>query len=303
LQGTLQSNSQAVAAQIQGSHVVDSAAPVLKSTLKITVINMATGLIAGGGLGLLLVVLLGLLSTKLRTRSDVALALDAPIELSEPHRIRLRARRSRTAAAVADHLSVGLSSGATPSPVAVVSIDSDQVAAAAILELGRQLSESGKRVLIADLTPKGALARGANATAKAPSVIEGSRGGRLTVAQPSHRERASGPLALRRDPDAPQPAWFESWADSDVLITFANVDPASGAEHLRTWSTQAIAIVTAGKSTGMKISSIANMLRLANVPLAYGVLLEADPRDDSLGIASTTQALGYRERQSRMAGI
>jgi hypothetical protein len=61
------------------------------------------------------------------------------------------------------------------------------------------------------------------------------------------------------------------------------LDPALGADHLATWTSDSAVILTVGESTGTKIHTIGQMIRLGGVTLVSGILLGADKDDVSLG--------------------
>ena len=68
---------------VEGSEVLDAAAPLPHSgRLKLAILYAATGLVAGLALGLGIVIVMALVSDRLRRRDDVAHALGAPVNLS-----------------------------------------------------------------------------------------------------------------------------------------------------------------------------------------------------------------------------
>jgi hypothetical protein len=69
------------------------------------------------------------------------------------------------------------------------------------------------------------------------------------------------------------------------MITLATFDPAVGADHIRTWASDAVAVVSAGRSSGTRIHSAGQAIRFAGVRLVSGVLLGADRDDESSGVA------------------
>jgi hypothetical protein len=71
---------------------------------------------------------------------------------------------------------------------------------------------------------------------------------------------------------------------SDLLLTVAELDPASGADYLATWATDAVAIITAGHTHGTHAHAVGEMLRLSGVRLNSSVVVGADDADDSLGL-------------------
>jgi hypothetical protein len=91
---------------------------------------------------------------------------------------------------------------------------------------------------------------------------------------------------------------------SDVTLVLAVLDPAVGAQHLREWGSNAIAIVTAGRSTETKLAANATMMQSASLDLLGVVLIRSDPTDTTLGIvphlppASMRPAAGEELRHS-----
>jgi hypothetical protein len=73
-------------------------------------------------------------------------------------------------------------------------------------------------------------------------------------------------------------------ASTDVLLTLATLDPASGGDFLSTWATDAVAVVTAGKSSMTRVHAVGEMVRLAGIRLVSVVLIGADKGDESLGM-------------------
>jgi hypothetical protein len=64
------------------------------------------------------------------------------------------------------------------------------------------------------------------------------------------------------------------------------LDPATGGEHLATWSADAVAVVTVGKSNATRLGAVGEMVRFAGVRLQSVVVVGADGSDESLGIAN-----------------
>ena len=73
-------------------------------------------------------------------------------------------------------------------------------------------------------------------------------------------------------------------SSADLLLTLAALDPAFGGDHLGTWATNAVAVVTAGESSAERIHSVGEMIRLAGARLDSVVLIGADKSDESLGV-------------------
>src|SRR5262249_57212931 len=97
----------------------------------------------------------------------------------------------------------------------------------------------------------------------------------------------AGPLG-RRSPQAKGSlgeAIAAACAAPDLLLTLSPLDPALGGEHLATWAGDAVAVITAGRSSWPRIHAVSEMARLAGTRLDSGVLIGADEADESLGIA------------------
>jgi capsular polysaccharide biosynthesis protein len=322
LQGTEQTDNVTTTTIIGGSTVIDSASPIVKSSARLAAVNGLTGLIAGLGLGLLLVVIPSLMSDKLRSRFDIARALDAPVELSIRHHRRLSRETSRSTTAVVDYLHRRVAATSAPAmPLAVVAVDNAKTSALALELLAWRLVGDGRRVLVADLTPDAILARRYGVKRENSIAVAGlypvfaqakrsrfsrrermrANAGELTIGRPSEAAVATGPFALSNQPSGRDPAWLEAWADSDVLLTFAELDPAHGADHLSGWATDAVVMITAGRSSGVRIQAVGNMIRRAGVMLDAAVLLDADPKDDSSGVVRPVPPPVSRGRYAGMA--
>jgi hypothetical protein len=57
-----------------------------------------------------------------------------------------------------------------------------------------------------------------------------------------------------------------------------------GGGHLATWASEAIAVVTAGRSSAEKVHSVGEMIRLTGARFDSAVLIGADRSDASLGL-------------------
>ena len=75
-------------------------------------------------------------------------------------------------------------------------------------------------------------------------------------------------------------------AAADLFITLATVKPATGAAHLKTWADDAVAVMTAGKSSVAKVQAVGEMIRFADARLDSAILLGADEKDESLGFVT-----------------
>jgi capsular polysaccharide biosynthesis protein len=286
----------ALTAALKNSQVL-SVIPVPLAKKKILVTYAAIGLVAGLVVGLSIVVIGALISDRLRRRDDVAYALDAPVKLSVrtlgPHS-RLTpwrgrgARRNHDLRRVVAHLHTAVprrTQGAQG--LAIVAVDNAPVVAQAVMELATSYAGSGTQVVTADLSSGAHLAH--LARVKGPGTHTVSRNGvTFTMAVPERDELApAGPLPPFNSPpgraQAPDPLVTSDVA-ADLLLTLATLDPAVGGDHLATWASNAVVVVSSGESSAERIHSVGEMIRLAGMRLDSVVLLGADKSDESLGL-------------------
>ena len=74
--------------------------------------------------------------------------------------------------------------------------------------------------------------------------------------------------------------------DADAVLVLATLDPAFGAEHLASWVTDAVMILSATEVTVPQIEIAGEMLRDAGIFLRSVILLDSDPQDVSSGVIS-----------------
>jgi capsular polysaccharide biosynthesis protein len=296
LQQAVDSQQQSTAQIMQGSQVIDKAAPILQSHYKRAVLYVVAGLIAGLGLGMGFVIVRALVSDRLRRRDDVAYALGAPVGLSvgtlgvgrwRPGRSGLVAAEGRDMRRVIAYLrdAVPRRSGRV-SALAVVAVDNAQVAALSVTSLAMSCAEKGEQVVLADLCSGAPAAQllGVKDPGVRPLSTDGTH---LVLAVPGRDNVAPvGPLA-RSSPQAGHSSSRELAAacvSADLLLTLVTLDPSLGAEHLATWAADAIVMVTAGRSSATRIEAVGEMIRLAGMRMIPGVLVGADKTDESLGV-------------------
>lgn len=277
--------------------MVLSVIPVPLAKKKILVTYAAIGLVAGLVVGLSIVIIGSLISDRLRRRDDVAYALDAPVKLSV-RTLRGRRRlvpwpgragkRNQDLRRVVAHLHTAVprrTQGAQG--LAIVAVDNAPVVARAVTELATSYAGSGTQVVTADLSSGAHLAH--LARVKGPGTHEVSRNGvTFTMAVPERDDLApAGPLPPFNSPpgraQAPDPL-VSSDVAADLLLTLATLDPAVGGDHLATWASNAVVVVTSGESSAERIHSVGEMIRLAGMRLDSVVLLGADKSDESLGL-------------------
>ena len=288
----------ATAAITQNSIMLGTATPIKRSHLKGAALYVAGGLLVGLAVGMAIVIVTAFVSDRLRRRDDVAEALGAPVRLSlgplRRHRL-LRlpgraAQRDRDMKRIVAHLR-GIVPGRSRGTVGlvVVAVDNAQDVASAVVSLAVSCAQDGKQVVVADLAD-GAVAR--RLGAKGPGVHPVAAGGaRMIAVVPDRGDIApAGPHQTLAQHPAASEALLAAYGSADLVFTLATLDPAFGGDHLATWATDAVAIVTAGRSSGERIHAVGEMIRLAGVRLGSVVLIGAEKTDESLGVTLTPEA-------------
>ena len=288
------------ASMVQGSQVLDPAAPVHHSRRKLLILYVGAGLIAGLVLGMGVVVVRALVSDRLRRRDDVAHALGAPVKLSvgtvrvsrwQPGRRGLAAARGRDLQRIVAHLRNTVPGGSHgAAALAVVPVDNAQVAALSLVSLAVSCAQENKQVVVADLCSGAPAARLLGASGPGVRAVR-VNGAHLVVAVPDRDDVVPvGPLrraSPQAEPASDSQALADAYAAADVLLSLVTLDPSLGGEHLATWATGVVAVVTAGRSSATRIHAVGEMIRLAGTPLVSAVLVGADKTDESLGVAYT----------------
>jgi capsular polysaccharide biosynthesis protein len=279
-----------------GSNVLNPATALPRSHIKGPALYFAGGLFGGMVVGMSGVLIAALMSRRLRRRGDVAAVLGAPVRLSvgrlRPPRWpltlpRQAARRKLDMKRVVSYLRGAVpGSSRGPASLAVVAVDDAQVVAHAFVSLAASCAAEGKQVVVADLSSDAHLAR--LLKVRDPGIRTVSQNGAnflLVLPQPAGIAPA-GPvpsgasLAVSAQAD---PALVNACSSANLLLTFATLDPAVGGDHLGTWATNVVVVVTAGESTAEKVYSVGEMIRLAGTRLDSVVLIGADKTDESLG--------------------
>ena len=284
---------------VSGSRVLNDAVPVERSVLKSAVLYGIGGLIAGLVLGMAIAVIGAITSDRLRRRDDIAVAFGAPVRLSVgPLRERPGASllpgqaaiRQRDAGRVLDLLGNAIpGSSKGPASLAVVAVDDPSSVARLMVELAAAKAGAGSKVVLADLSDGAQAAR--LLQFRGPGIGEaGAEDARIAVVVPGADEIAPvGPLQSPATPEGyaeADEALASACADADLVLSLVTLDPAFGAEHLATWATDAVAVVTAGRSSSVRIGAVGEMIRLAGTRLGSVVVIGADPADESLGSAA-----------------
>ena len=300
-----------IAGEISGSAVLDAATPIHHSKIKYAAIYAVMGLFVGLVLGLGIVIVRALLSDHLRRRDDIAEALGATVDLSVgvvggsgwlPGRRKRKIARTHDMQRLVAHLTNVLperSSGSAA--LAIVPVDNDDVAARALVMLALSAARDGQQVIVADLC-HGAPAAGLLGVKKLGVQSATADGAQLVVATPDRDDvMPTGPVHGAPPQGAhtpPSDALVAAYNSADLLLALVPLDPALGAEHLVTWAANAVVMVTAGKSSWVRINTVGEMIRHAGALLVSAILTAADRDDESLGTTTPRHTGAVRVRDS-----
>jgi capsular polysaccharide biosynthesis protein len=297
------SSGTATIAANAGSVILDPAAPLPASKTKKLLEYAVYGLIGGLVVGMAIAAIGAVVSDRLRRRDDVARALGAPVRLSVgPVRLAGRLPRTKRGLAAAEDVEVkqivAHLRGVVPVrerkvALAVIPVDQPDVAALSVVALATSCAEDGRRVVVADLAAGAPVA--ALLGVQGPGVKPVPVGkAQLILAVPGEAEIApSGPVG--RPADGQRSEFTEqvnaACGSADLLLTLIPLDPSLGADHLPSWASSAVAMVTAGKASWTKLHAVGEMVRLAGTSLVSTVLVGADKSDESLGVLPEADAL------------
>jgi capsular polysaccharide biosynthesis protein len=283
-------------ALVAGSYVLNPATALPRSHVKGPALYFVGGLFGGMVVGMGGVIIAALLSRRLRRREDVAIALGAPVRLSvgplRPRRWPLTlpwraAKRKLDMKRVVIYLRGAVpGSSRGPASLAVVAVDDAHVVAQAFASLAASCAAEGRQVVVADLSDGAYLARLLRVSD--PGIRNASwNGANLVLVLPQPEDVAPvGPVPGGASPAVPaqaDPAVVTACSSADLLLTFATLDPAFGGDHLGTWATNVVIVVTAGESSAEKVYGVGEMIRLSGTRLDSVVLIGADKTDESLG--------------------
>jgi capsular polysaccharide biosynthesis protein len=286
---------QATMQVVQNSKVVDAATPAAATHHKLLVIYALSSLILGLALGMGFVIVRALVSDRLRRRDDIAHALGAPVTLSvgspKLHWLPVRRGQGRDQKRMVTHLRNAVPARSPGAPgLAAVAVDNAQAAAPSLVSLAVSCAQEGQQVVVADLARGAPAARllGAGKPGIRPVKVSGAH---LVVAVPGRDNVAPvGPLPQKSSQaqlGQASEALVAAYASADLLLTLVTIDPALGADHLATWATSAVVVVTAGRSSAARIHAVGELVRLAGMSPVSAVLLDADKSDESTGVTHT----------------
>lgn len=299
--GTLVTTRAATQSMVQDTQVINAAAPLKHSRTKGAILYVAGGLVGGLAIGMVIVIISALVSDRLRRRDDIAYAFGAPVRLSVgplregrlPDLRRQAAIRHRHMGLVVEHLRSAVpGSSRGPVGLAVVAVDDPETVAHAVVELAVSSARQRKRVVLADLSAGAYAARLVGAESPGISAVSPD-GVEIMVVVPAAEDVAPvGPLSSGTSPaeyGQDDGRLAAACAGADLVLSLVTLDPAFGGEYVATWATDAVAVVTAGRSTAARIHAISEMIRLAGARIDSVVLIGADKTDESLGAGSTVE--------------
>jgi hypothetical protein len=289
---------------VTGSVVLDPAAPMPHSKLKSMITYAAYGLIVGLVVGLGIVVVRAVVSDRLRRRDDIARALGAPVRLSvgpvrlsrgfPPASRGLEAADDVEIRRITAHLRGLVPPGEQRITLAVIPVDDTDAAALALVSLAMSCASDGRKVVVADLVSGAPAATLLGSGEPGVRVVDsGQTRIMLAVPEPDGMP-PSGPLGKGKEPAGHTQFTDEvasASVSADFLFTLVALDPAFGGDHLPTWASRAVAVVTAGRSSWTKVHAAGELIRLAGTPLASVVLIGADKSDETLGVARDHDSL------------
>jgi capsular polysaccharide biosynthesis protein len=282
---------------IAGSVVLNAAAPVKSSFKKNALLYGVGGLFGGLVLGMIIVIIGAVISDRLRRRDDIAYAFGAPVRLSVgpvrksrwwPELPGSAATRGRRVDQVVEHLrNMVPESPNGAACLAIVAVDDERTVAKAVAELAVSSAKRQRRVVLADLSVGARAARLLGVDHPGTDAVSPD-GTHIVVVVPEATDVAPvGPLrdhASTGGRPVADETLGKAYAHADLVLSLVTLDPAAGGEHLATWATDAVVVVTAGRSTEVKIHAVGEMIRLAGVRLSSLVVVDADKSDESLGV-------------------
>jgi hypothetical protein len=284
LQQSIQDATLRNSSVVSSSRVVDPAAVDAAGAKRRMVLTLASGLIGGAALGCGLVLFFAITSDRLRRRSDVAAALQAPLVsvgriapvpkrwLWLPHLHTIDGRHADERQRLARAIETELSAQQRGARLAVACIDNSDEVRFAVAAVAANLVAAGRTLAIIDLTERGSLVE------VAPSVV-GSAAALILLRPHGVPALASGPgdLTAIGHGSASSPTLEQA----DITLVMADLDPSVGADYLATWTERVMVAVTAGRSSAEKVRTVAELIRTAGLDLRFAALVRTERTDDS----------------------
>jgi antitoxin (DNA-binding transcriptional repressor) of toxin-antitoxin stability system len=168
------------------------------------------------------------------------------------------------------------------------------------VSLALSRAQQGEQVVLADLVGGAPAARLLGIDEPGVSIVSG-QDNRLIIAVPEGDDVLPpvGPLGWAKTQGSPFSDTVASvCARANLVLTLATLDASLGGDYLATWATDAVTVLTAGRSSWTTISAVGEMIRLSGTRLESAVLIGADDTDESIGATYTTDG---RERAATEA--
>lgn len=294
LQQDIQQSSLDTESILAASHTVDAPALNPPHRAKRMVLVVMSGLIGGTAAGVGLVLMMALLSNRLRRRDEVALALRRPVKFSARSTSSWRRGRRGLTLRDQDVLAAGLGTALTDDPqpqrLALVTTGAPRDGASVVARLAQRLAEEGRRVCLVDLSDKGHLAGAVGRTGQQCAVLRPTG----TVAT------APGPLSLASSYTGRlsiDEAGWEEWSGAEVVLVLADAELGVGAGPLSTWADRAVLLVRAGAASAELLDSVSRVFEATGIEIDFAMLVGADTTDESPGYPAAL-AREARERRS-----
>lgn len=272
---------------VASSRVLDPPAAVPGRALRSLALGLVSGLVGGTALGWGTVLFVAVTSDRLRRRTDVATVLGTRVGVSVrrvdplPAAVRwlpvfsaVQRRRLRERTRLASALEAELLAPGKPSRLVVARADGRDEVSLAVAALARGLVASGREVTVVDVTERGSKVL--------RTALPLTDSGAPQVLRPA----GTPALASRPEELAKVGAWVGSEEASapdltDVVITLADLEPAVGAAHLRSWADRAVISMSAGGASAERLRTVADQVRAAGLDISFAALLRTDRMDDS----------------------
>lgn len=306
---TLAQDQTTTQSMIRGSQVLDPSTASKRSRVKTLAVYTVLGLLAGLAVGMVIVLVGAITSNRLRRRDDIAYAIGAPVALSvgrlRQRRFGLssgdrRGSRRRDMELVVEQLrNAAPGSSGGPVGLAVVAVDDVATVASAVFDLAQSKARAGVQVVVADLCDGAPAARLLGVSDSGISKVSVAEATVIVVVPASGGAAAIGPLTGHASPQggAQPDAELASACDSaDLVLSLVSPDPARGTDHLSTWATEAVAVVTAGRSSAVRIHAVGQLVRLSGARLSSVIVIDADKSDESIGMATAAVLAARSDR-------
>ena len=262
LENAIEDASLEVSAVVAASRVLDPASLVPQSSLRRAVLGLGSGLVGGLGIGLGLVVVYAVTTSRLRRRADVAAAIGHPVVFTAGSVTRRwrgpEPRQIAELQVLSDGMLTALPTrGKRPIRLGLISVDCPREAAMVVAGAALRLGER-RSVVALDLTGTG--------------VLEGEV------------SSLSAALATAADPNVTV-AGPGTDAVADVVLTLVPFEIGRGLAYVKSATPKCVVLVKAGRSTAEGLRTVAQAARSAGVDVAFVMLVGTDSSDDSFGVA------------------